>query len=319
MLRLLIFSLIFVSAIDANSQCCSPGNPVGGTTNIGILDKKAFRIISFYRHSYSEGYYENDHKSDFSFVKNGNFNYAGLVLGYGISDKMTIETELGYFINKTQVYSIENASSNKGFGFNNALVSAKYNLIGKPEKSFEWTVGLGAKFPFTAKYKVVNNVELPRDVQPSTHAFGIVAQSFLYKGFPEKGLKIFLTNRSELNFPDSKDFKAGNILQSSVFILKRFRSSNWTGIIQLRHEYRAKDIGNSTCFSCFASGTKVNSSGGQFLFIAPQINYTIAKKWNISLLADLPFYRYYNGTQLGNKYAFAVYLSRDFGGNCEVK
>lgn len=307
----------------AQAQCCSPGNPVGGTTNIGILDKKAFRLINFYRYSFSEGYYKGSRKTDFSFVKNAQYNYAGVVLAYGLFKKITLETELGYYINKTQTYDLKEPFTIKGYGLNNAVLTAKYNLISKSNKPFEWTAGLGAKIPFTTKYQIVNNVELPRDVQPSTHAWGLVVQSFLYKGIPQKGMKLFLVNRYETNFPDEKNFKFGSSLGSSFFVTKSLGHSNFTAILQARHELRGYDIKDVTtkgCTSCSgSSGEKITSSGGNLIFIAPQINYTIAKKWNISLLADIPIYRNYNGTQLGSKYAFAFYLSRDFGGKCEVK
>jgi len=302
----------------AFSQCCSPGNPVGGATNIGVLDKKTLRLITFYRYSYSDTYYSKDAKTNFSsFVKNGNFNYAGLVLGYGLLNKLTVETELGYFINRSQTYDIVPAFTNKGFGFNNAVLSLKYNLISKKEKPFEWTIGAGGKIPFTKEFQVVNNSELPRDVQPSTHAFGIVAQSFLYKGFPEKGLRLFFVNRYEYNFTDTRNYQYGNVLFSSFFIAKKLGESNFTALLQTRHEWRDYDYRDVGIAS--GKGTKINSSGGNIIFVSPQINYTIAQKWNLSLLADLPVYRYYNGTQLGNKFAFALYLSRDFGGKCEVK
>jgi hypothetical protein len=316
-IAVIFFSIFFQTEIFA--QCCSPGNPVGGTSNIGILDKKTVRLITFYRSSFSQGYWQGDKKSDYNFVKSGQFNYAGITLGYGLLNKITIETELGYFINKTQHYNTQPTITATGFGLNNAVFTVKYNLIKKTEKPFEWTIGVGGKFPFTRKFQMADNVELPRDVQPSTNAFGIVAQSFLYKGFPEKKLRLFFINRYEMNFPDIKNYKYGNTLFNSFFISKQIGQSNWTAIAQVRYEYRAKDITNANCNSCFTNGTTVGSSGGNLVFIAPQINYTIAKKWNISLLADVPVYHNYNGTQLGNKFALALYVSRDFGGKCEVK
>ncbi|MBI3502329.1 MAG: hypothetical protein HY063_11095 [Bacteroidetes bacterium] len=310
------FIVVLVNLLSgaAFSQCCSPGNPVGGTTNIGVLDKKTLRVITFYRHSYSDTYYSGDSKSDFSFVKNASFNYAGLVLGYGLLKKLTLETELGYFINKTQTYNIEPAYTNTGFGFNNTVLSLKYNLISKTEKPFEWTVGAGAKIPFSKEFQIVDNSELPRDVQPSTHAFGIVAQSFLYRGFPEKRLRLFFISRYEYNFTDTKNYMYGNVLFSSFFIAKKLGTSNWTAILQTRHEWRDYDYKDAS-----DQNSKINSSGGNLIFISPQINYTVAQKWNLSLLADFPVYHYLNGTQLGNKFSVAVYLSRDFGGKCEVK
>ena len=305
-------SLIFYEA--SFSQCCSPGNPVGGTTNIGVLDKNTFRFISFYRYSYSDSYYSGDAQSNFSFVKNAGFNYLGVLVGYGMLNKLTIETELGYFLSRSQTYNITPEFTNTGFGFNNAVLSLKCNLIAKTEKPFEWTIGAGAKIPFSKDFQIVDNSELPRDVQSSTHAFGIVAQSFLYKGFLQKKLRFFFINRYEYNFPDIKNYQYGKVLFSSFFIARKLAESNWTAILQTRHEWRDYDYKNASDLNA-----KIKSSGGNLIFVSPQINYTIAKKWSLSLLADLPAYRNYNGTQLGNKFSFALYLSRDFGGKCGVK
>lgn len=320
---IVLFAVSFLLSFNTFGQCCSAGNPVGGTTNIGILDSATVRVITFYRHSYSEGYWDGMRKSDFNFVKNASYNFGGLVLAYGLDSKLTVETELGYYLNKSQTYDVTPEFTNKGFGLSNAIISLKANIITKIEKPFEWTAGLGVKFPFKTEYQIVDNVELPRDVQPSTSAYGVVIQSFLYKGIPKNNVKLFLINRFESNTPDVKNFRYGNSLINSFFITKQIKTSNWTAIMQLRHEYRSKDVKTvveSKFSGLVTSGSVVDFSGGNLVFVAPQINYTIAQKWNISLLADIPVFRYYNGIQLGNKYSFALYLSRDFGSKgCEVK
>ena len=136
-------------------------------------------------------------------------------------------------------------------------------------------------------------------------------------------MKLFMTNRFESNTPDVKNFRYGNALISSLFITKQIKTSNWTVILQLRHEYRSKDVKtvlDSKFLGLVTSGYMVDFSGGNLVFVAPQINYTIAQKWNLSLLTDIPVFRYYNGIQLGNKYSFALYLSRTFGKKeCEIK
>jgi len=316
---ILFISLFFLKTVLA--QCCTPGNPVGGTTQIGILDKKAFRAISFYRYSFSEGYWEGNKRTENSFVKNGKFNYAGLMLDYGLSNKVNIETEIGYFISKSQTYNLDPPFTSNGFGFNNAVLSLKYNLINNTAYPIEWTIGGGAKIPFKKKYLSVDNVELPRGVQPSTHAFGFATQSLLFKDFPKIGLLLILINRFENNFTDIKNYQYGDILFSSLFTAKKLGKSNCTTILQIRHEWRDQDIvSGSGIFptSLSKKGTRVLASGGNLIFIAPQINYSIGQKWNISFLADLPVYRFYNGAQMGNKFAFACYLSRDFAGKCEA-
>lgn len=313
---LVIFSILMFSFGHSFGQCCSAGVPVGGATNIGILDSAAFRFISFYRNSKSSGYWEGMEKSDFNFVKSAKFDFAGLILSYGLTNNITIEAELGYYFNKSQTYNVDPEFTNTGFGLSNGVVSLKQNLISKSKRPLEWTAGLGIKFPFTTSYQIVDNVELPRDVQPSTTSYGIVLQSFINKDFSQKDFKLFLINRFESNTPDAKNFRYGNSLINSIFVTKQIKNSNWTAMIQLRHEYRSKDVKNvleNKYLGLVTSGYVVNFSGGNLIFISPQINYSIAKKWNLSLLTDIPVFRYYNGIQLGNKYSFAIYLSRTFG------
>lgn len=307
----MVRSFIFVVAISflstqAFSQCCSPGNPIGGSTNQGVLRKNILRTITFYSFSFSDDYYSGSKKQDYDFVEDAYYNFAGTNLAYGLTNKITLETELGYFINKVQEYNIPPPNINKGFGLSNGVVSIKTPLIKKEEKEFEFTGGLGLKFPFTITPQIVDNVQLPRDVQSSTGAFSIVGQTFLYKGFLDKGLRFFFINRYEYNFSNPvTNYRYGNPLYSSFFIAKSL-GLHWIFIAQIRNEWRIQDIS-------LASNKKIiQSTGGNIVFFSPQIFYSIGRRWNISILADIPLYKYYIGSQLSTKYAVTLTLMRDF-------
>ncbi len=303
---------------EACSQCCSAGTPVSGSTNVGIVGARVLRVNTFYRYGRSAGYWEGDRRSDFEFVSSASYSFVGAVLTYGITGRLNVETELGYYLNKTQTYNIPGAEPLVGSGLSNAFASLKWNAV--QDKSFldEWTLSAGAKFPFGSAYQVVNNVELPRDVQPSTHAFGALLGSFLRKDLGNPGLRLFLVNRFEMNSPDMRDYKFGSALYSSFFMSKRFGTGHLTGTLQLRHEYRTRDVRNATGSGLFATGETIASTGGQLLFLAPQITYTIQEKWNISLITELPVYRRYNGVQLGTQMGAGIFVSRDLGGKCKV-
>lgn len=309
----LLLSSIFWREGEAVAQCCSAGNPIGGTANMGILSKKTLRTILFYRYALSDTYYQGASINNFTFVDKAYYNYVSGIFNYGLTGKFNAETEIGYFINRTQIYnpSIISPPDNevKGSGFSNGVVSLKYNVYNNTPKQFEFTAGIGGKFPFHTQYQSVNNTELPQDVQPSTAAFGIVAQTFFYKGFVENGWRLFLLNRFETNFPNYKNYQIGNAYFTSLFVSKSI-NHNWTAILQIRNEIRDKDIRNANNGSI--SEQKIASSGGVLLFVSPQINYTIAQQWNISLLADVPVYKNYYGNQLGSKFSFAILLLRDF-------
>jgi hypothetical protein len=296
---LLLFIFVLLAGVDLFAQCCSPGNPVGGTVNVGILQKNMLRAISFYRYSYSDSYFDGSNPSDFSFLKHSSYHFAGSSIAFGITDRLNIEQETGYFIRKQQDYNLEPAFSLHGYGFSNGITSLRLNLIKSTAKDIELTIGAGVKYPFSKQMLKINNVEMPRDLQPSTGAFGSVANLFLYKKF-KSGLRAFLIQRYEYNGTNLRDYQTGQMLISSLFISKSL-DNRWAGILQARHEFRARDI---------RKDKEISSSGGHLVFLSPQINYSI-KQWNISTLVDFPVFRKYNGVQFATNMAFALNLTRD--------
>ncbi len=54
----------------------------------------------------------------------------------------------------------------------------KYGIFVKPAQQVEITLGPGFRYPFSTNPQMVDDVELNRDVQPSTNAF--VASGMLF-------------------------------------------------------------------------------------------------------------------------------------------
>jgi hypothetical protein len=288
------------------SQCLSSVNPVGGTSNLLALPSKTLRVISFYKFNYGDRYFEKSKPSDFDLIKCASYNYLGAILGYGITSRLTLETETGYFINKTQHYDIESAQKVRGYGFSNFIVSARYGIYTNNQRRIYYSASAGLKIPSSLNYQIADGVELPEEVQSSIGAFGMVFQSFLVKENPLRGLRLFLTNRFETNRVNHKDFKLGNSFYTSLYISKhlmfQWLKGDWTTILQVRNEIRAMNA---------RYGEPVEASGGIVFFLSPQINYTIKETWNISFMGDLPVYQYLNGIQLGTQFGFTFGFSRD--------
>lgn len=284
---ILIFCLFgFISRSSA--QCCS-ANPVAGSVNIGTLTKNTFRTITFYRYGSFSKYYEGSHLSDFDSLKNANSNFIGSILAYGISHKITLEVQAGYYINKSEVVNTQSPYTIKGWGLSNGVASLKYNIFKKNQ--IELTAGAGVKFPFTKKQQEKDGVRLPHTVQSSTGALGGVGQLFLSKSWTEKSVRLFLIHRTEINGTNTVKYKTGNLHSTSLVVSKSF-NKRWTGLLQATSESREMDV---------LENNTIASSGGHFFFLSPQINYTIAQKWNISFLTGIRIYWYYNGTQLGSQ------------------
>lgn len=303
LLQVIITVLILVcSGIEGYAQCCAQGSPAPGTSNAGIIDKGSLRIITFYRYSYADKYYIVDKQADFNFLKESEYNYLGNIISYGITKKITAEAEIGYYLQKKQVLNDEPPVVLSGNGINNAALSIKYPVFKNIIKNYEWSLGAGVKIPFQKTPIKKDNVTLPVDMQPSTLSYGNIFQSFLYKGIKGDSIKLYFMNRMEINYENSMFYKYGNTLSTSFFVSVPVYKS-LTGIIQMRHEYKEMNENYDK---------KLVNTGGHITFISPQLSYSFKNKWNASILAELPVWRHYNGTQLGNKYSLSINLSRTF-------
>ena len=291
-----------------NAQCCSTGSPVGASVYVGVLGKNYLRVITYYRHSYSDTYYEGTQKTTENVqLANSFYNFAGAALAYGITKRLTVEAEAGYYFNKTQNFKGIDFQT-KGYGMSNGNVTLKYGAYINPAKQVEITVGAGMRYPFTTNPQEIDGVQLNRDVQPSTNAFGASGLFFINKGFPSITLRLFSINRYDYNFRDKSDYRYGSILLNSLFVSKKLFKYCF-GIVQFRSEWKTNDVD----FGILADqgSNKVTNSGYNLLTITPQFSYSVAGLWNITLLYDFPVYKNYNGKQMTPSYSFAISLTRD--------
>ncbi|MFZ4520099.1 MAG: hypothetical protein ACOYNC_00260 [Bacteroidales bacterium] len=306
---LLICGVFFFYSPSCQAQCCSTGSPVGASVYVGVLGKNYLRAISYYRHSYSDTYYEKDHISQENVqLAHSSFNFAGLAVAYGVTKRLTIELDAGYYFDKTQDFKNIDFQT-QGQGLSNATLTFKYGSIIRPVPQIELTTGFGIRFPFSANPQVVEGVQLNRDVQPSTNAFGFSEMIFFNKGFPGITLRLFSINRYDYNLADKQNYKYGNILLNSVFVSKKVFKYCF-GIIQLRSEWKSNDRDGENPNE--NGGSKVINSGFYLFTVSPQVSYSIVGKWNLTASYDIPVYKYYKGKQMTPAYSFAVSLTRDF-------
>lgn len=264
------------------------------------------QVNTYYKYGYSSGYMQNDHSSDFKFVKNANSGFVGLLVGYGITKRFTAEAEAGYYLNRTQNFDLDYYKYTlNGYGGSSVTLSGKYNLIKDTLRDIEFTVGVGVKLPWSRQPQIVNGVELSEDVQPSNGAYGLVIRSFLFKAFDNTDVKVFMMNTVNINSTSMRNYKEGNAYLTSLFVSKTFLK-NWTVIGQMRNEVREY---------AYRDDIKVASSGGYRFVFVPQINYSIKKKYNISALYEIPVYQNYYGIQLKDQYAFSINLNIRLGLN----
>ncbi|MCX6287868.1 MAG: hypothetical protein NTY96_12200 [Bacteroidetes bacterium] len=300
-IALLIPVLLFISKV-VFPQCCSTGSPVGATVYVGVLAKNNLRFVTYFRNSYSNTYYQGNSKTEDNVpLRFSYYNFAGLAFGYGVTKRLTVEVDFGYFLNKTQEFKYIDFKET-GYGLTNGGVGVKYGIYIKPSRQIEFTAGAGFRYPFTTKPQELDGVQLSRDVQPSTNAFAVNIMLFFNKGWPSVGIRLFTLNRFEYNFADKLKYQYGSVLLNSVFFSKKI-IPYFFAILQVRGEWRSHDNDD---------GVIRENSGNYLLIVSPQLSYSVAGKWNVSVLYDFPVYKSYNGKQLTPRYSFAVSISHDF-------
>jgi len=293
-------------------QCfASGGNPMGGSGNMGVMDKGALRTQFFYRYHYGSTYFEGDqvYEGSARLYRNADYHYSGLLLAYGITDRLTVEFEGGYYPSKTVRYRIADFSQ-RGFGLSNGVTSLKYALLQNQEKRLEFSGAAGVAVPFRRAFQRVGGVVLPDDVQPSNASMGLVAQTYLIKENSFTSMRFFWVNRYEHYFANPRDDVFGASLSSAAFVSRHFvfgegGFKDWTAIVQARYQYKGQTAHRET-------GKITEASGGQSVVLVAQINCSIHETWNISLLFEKPIYQYYNGIQIGANYALLLTVARDF-------
>ncbi len=311
LLPILLLAIVLMSGGSLKAQCCSTGSPVGASTHVGVLNKNAIRLVTFYRHSFSGIYYKGTQPSDdkVDMSDDAHYDFGGLTLEYGLTHRFTLQADAGYFFNKVVNFQNPLLTDHNGRGMSNGTLMLKYGLYINPVKLVEITVGAGLKYPFSRQPETApNGTLLQLDARPTTNAFGFAGTLLLSKEFAPITLRTFMLNRFEYNGFNINNYQTGKLLTTSVFVSKKIVKRLF-GILQVRNEIHGKDV---------QDGAKETNTGYHLIVLTPQISYSIAGLWNLSVLYDVPVYKNYQGKQLTPQYSYAVSLTRDFS-NCTFK
>lgn len=308
---MIIWAFCF-ACIQAYSQCCSPGNPVGGTSALGTNEETVLSIFVNYKYGYAGSYFEGDQPTATQFIQNGNYNYLGLAAAYGLSKKLSIEVESGFFLNKTQNYVAGIRPSRMvGTGLTDLAMQIKYNLYRDVVRDIEISPGIGMKLPLGSYTQMYQGALLTRDLQPTTGSSDFILSLFMYKGYMASGLRLFLLNRIELKGKNPDRYQYGNLFATSLFGSFSL-SPRWLFIAQFRSEIREMDTrpATGTGIPTKDGREKIFPSGSQKVFAIPQLTYLTHNGGTFSLLVDIPMYQYYNNKQLASTVAFTLGFSK---------
>ena len=292
----------------AYAQCCAAGNPVGGDGSQDAMKKNQLSVFAAYRHSYSRDYYHRDQKEDIQNIERSYYNYGSLSLSYGINWRFTLHTEMGYYFDKIQVVNLSTSQESitaKGIG--DLSVTMRYSLL--PQKIVNESrliFALGGRFPVGQFNEEQDGVKIPVALQPSSGALKVNSSLFYShkKGNALFGWSAFaLFERSNQINEGLIVYKYGNLLLLEATAFYPVKSSNLISLSS-KVEFRGKDKKENDL--------EIESSGSTVVYIKPQVQFKIAHDLYLLTFAELPVYKYVNGYQLTNLFAFQVGLRKTF-------
>lgn len=308
---------VFFSGKADAQGCCSggSGSPIAGGTSQGVLADQQAEVGVSFQYINSNKFLTGD-KPAMNFLNNFNTKYLYTRFAYGVTDRLTMSVEAGYFFNKTQV-ALNETDKEESKGVSDLIVFPRYKVYEyNTEKTRnELTIGLGYKMPL-GKYidsSVVytdmsgKNYYTPRPpaVMPTTGSNDFIFYAFGFRGYPQKNFRIFanaLYIRKGWN-PIGERF--GDYASIGLFASKTFLKK-WSGTLQLKGEWIGDFKSDKSADDMLAYyNLDVNSFGSKKIVVAPQISYA-HKNISIYLLGEYPLYQYVNGTAIASQYLFTL-------------
>lgn len=302
--RIIAISFLLLGLnVRAAAQCCSIGNPLSCTAQSGVQTEKSLKVYVYYKSGNNQTYFRKNIKMvNYGVYKSSAYDFSGIQLSYGITQRFTIDHNIGYFFRKEFRYNdkLQDDLAPTGKGLSNGIVGFRY-LVSKGEVSgIQLSGGASLKYPFSTEMKSVNGVVLPVELQPSTRAFGYILQAAAAKYFVVSGMSAVVQHMYEHNFPDPKNYSYGSVHTTTLAVSKQFLGK-FTAVAALRNEYKSSDE--------TPGSISIASQGSNLLFFAPRVDYMINQHFSVSAFGDVPVYKYYFGEQLSVHYAFGIGLS----------
>jgi hypothetical protein len=295
--------LLAISATNASAQCnCWGGTIFGGfspaasITNTGVIKERYISASLMTKTMSGDTYYHNGSAVDTS-LRYSDFNaqYSLLNISYGLADRFMADLETGYYLNREFT---DGSGTTKASGFSHIGISGKYIFYLKPKYDIEFSGGVGVKFPLGDNDNNSEDIAIYQRTAVASRA--VTFNAFFHKGFPF-GLHLYAVSRFELTGENDDEYRFGNNITSSVFVSYPI-IEKLTGILEIQHTNRTHD---------YQSGKAVDNTGGNFILISPQINYSY-DNFNFAAFTDIPILRYPNGYQLGLAYSLGINIGYYF-------
>ncbi|MBI5538626.1 MAG: hypothetical protein HY951_01095 [Bacteroidia bacterium] len=316
--------LIFVlNVFETYAQCCGGGggSPIAGGSSQGVLSENQMEVNSNFQLISTTKFLTGD-KPDTNFLDSYDSKYIYTRLAFGLSKKLTISLETGYWINKTQV-GLHKVDTNSSSGIGDLIIFPRYDIlkITKNSKTTELTVGLGFKVPLGSYNDSIKKIEpfsgepyyIPKTlaVQTSSGAQDLIFYLFLFRGNSIKKLNFF-TNATYIKKGwNPLGEKIGDYASIGLFASKTL-FKKLTVTIQLKGEWVDQMKLNNNILMYAYPNYNPDATGFRKVFFVPQISYNYKGKLTFYLMSEHPLYQYMFNTQISSQHQFTFGITYRF-------
>lgn len=146
---------------EATAQCCAVGggSPLAGDASQGVLSHGQMELSSYFQYVSSRRFLQGS-EAEANYLDRFSSGYVYSRLAYGLSDRLTMSVEAGYWTDKTQV-GLRERDSYQSSGIGDLLLFPRYNIV-KPSgqnRFTELTLGMGLKIPLGTYQDSIGHLE----------------------------------------------------------------------------------------------------------------------------------------------------------------
>lgn len=294
----LLFLCFFIGHKSIAQTCCSGGVPL--SNNLGLPNEGEGIIIMNLNYDYNNLNTLNARSIKLDDNSRQRItNSVLLSLGYSISDKLAIETLLTW-VNQTRTISQfgnEDFTSTSGIG--DAVLLVKYSMLNVYSKNTLFNIGIGAKAPLgKSDVKSERGIQFTADLQPGSGAWDGLGRMSISKRLnirPSASISGSLTyrltgvNNSYLN--NTATYEFGDEMQANIGYTDQVLLFTSLFDLGLTFKYRK-------AFEDKIDKHGIPNTGGEWVFIRPEITVNLSQNISINTRFELPIYSFVEGTQL---------------------
>lgn len=331
--KFLLSVFFLVPGYFAHAQCCSSGGggagALSGNFAQGMSLKNQWDFNLNFQHTSTSKFMMGDSvikAEDYhalaanNYLHSYNNNFLFGRLSYGVTDKLTLSIESGYYLNKTEHkrnYLVNTASSS---GNSDLTIFPRYNVFHKNKVTSitDVNMGMGIKLPIGSYndsilvYSDTSSGIDWYDLKSPAIQLSSGSNDFLFVGSVSRRfvleqmsmlLSVFYINKG-FN-PDGGKF--GDYFSASLFVTKTILPK-LVGVAQFKGEFIGQKV-NPPNYQFVSSSDMAENSGSKKFLFTPSLSYSFDMGITLFAFTEIPLYQYLDGIQLASQVNFVGGIS----------